>query len=263
MLIYKVTYLPTGHVYVGQTKRSLTERWDQHIRKAKSIDISDANRFQRVLKSNPIESFEVEILETCGSDHDLNEAEKRWIAFFESKDPSKGFNLTSGGQRGDLTSEARKKISTKLRGKTKSDVQRQKLSEIGKTKTGEKNSFFGKHHTVETIKRISESMQGEKGPCYGRTKEKHPMFGKHHTNETRQKISNKHKGRPLSPQHVEAIKRGHEKRRVITRERDQKIIDLLQKGMSRQQIAVFLNVKMNLIYGAICRFNRSKQSASP
>ena len=39
---------------------------------------------------------------------------------------------------------------------------------------GENHHFFGKHHTEETKKKISEAQKGEKGSMYGKTGEKHP-----------------------------------------------------------------------------------------
>ena len=50
---------------------------------------------------------------------------------------------------------------------------------------GERNGYYGKHHTEETKQKISESLKGEKNSFYG----------KHHTEETKQKISENNKGR--------------------------------------------------------------------
>lgn len=57
---------------------------------------------------------------------------------------------------------------------------------------GEKNPMYGRHHTEETKKKISES---RKGKYSGQNS---PMYGKHHTEETKDKIRNANKGRKLT-----------------------------------------------------------------
>ena len=55
----------------------------------------------------------------------------------------------------------------------------------GKLRTGEKSPMYGKHHTEETRKKMSDKAKGRQ-----------PWNkGKHHTEETRKKISQKSKGR--------------------------------------------------------------------
>ena len=49
--------------------------------------------------------------------------------------------------------------------------------------SGENNPFYGKHHTEETKKKISEA---RKGKTQG---ENHPFYGKHHSQESLNKIS--------------------------------------------------------------------------
>ena len=53
---------------------------------------------------------------------------------------------------------------------------------------GENNPNYGKHHSEETRKKISE---GNKGKQAG---EKHPNYGKHHSEETRKKMGAALKG---------------------------------------------------------------------
>lgn len=53
---------------------------------------------------------------------------------------------------------------------------------------GEKNGFYGKTHTNETRKKLSESASK-------RTGEKNPFYGKSHNDETRSKISKANSGR--------------------------------------------------------------------
>ena len=48
---------------------------------------------------------------------------------------------------------------------------------------GENNPLYGKHHSDETRKKLSELTKGEN----------HPMYGKHRSEETRKKMSESHK----------------------------------------------------------------------
>jgi len=56
--------------------------------------------------------------------------------------------------------------------------------------SGEKHPRFGKHHSEESIKKMSES---KKGKMVG---EKNPFYGKTHSEEVRKKMSEAHKGKP-------------------------------------------------------------------
>ncbi|AGE49164.1 GIY-YIG catalytic domain-containing endonuclease [Acanthocystis turfacea Chlorella virus Br0604L] len=62
-----------------------------------------------------------------------------------------------------------------LYGKTHTDETKKKISDSQK---GEKNHMYGKSHTDETIQKMSTAKSGEKHPFYGRT----------HTDETRKKM---------------------------------------------------------------------------
>ena len=60
---------------------------------------------------------------------------------------------------------------------------------------GARNSFYGRHHTKETKRKLGEKLGGEKNP----------FFGKHHTEEAKEKDRQKHlgkttwnKGKPFS-----------------------------------------------------------------
>ena len=57
-----------------------------------------------------------------------------------------------------------KKGNTYRIGKKASDETRQKMSENAKLKIGEKNPFYGKHHSEETIQKIKEKSKGRLPP---------------------------------------------------------------------------------------------------
>jgi len=66
---------------------------------------------------------------------------------------------------------------------------------------GEKAPFFGKHHSKDSIEKISKT-RIEKGIAKG---ENHPMFGKHPSEETIEKISKAKIGKHPSEETIEKI----------------------------------------------------------
>ena len=92
--IYKLNY-PNGKIYIGKSndiKRRMYEH--NNINRLKShtfnspcdLAIKKYGRFE-----------EIEILQYC-SIEDLPEREKFWIAFYQSNNKEKGYNLTPGGE---------------------------------------------------------------------------------------------------------------------------------------------------------------------
>ena len=88
MIVYKITNLLNGKIYVGQTQRTLEERIAEHKYGELYID--------RVIKKYGWENFSAEVIEECFSFEMLNEREIFWIAKLKSKFPN-GYNLTDGG----------------------------------------------------------------------------------------------------------------------------------------------------------------------
>jgi hypothetical protein len=64
---------------------------------------------------------------------------------------------------------------------------------------GEKNPFYGKHHTQETKKKIGDAERGEKNHFYG----------KHRSEEDKRKISESQKGKYVSEETRKKISEAH------------------------------------------------------
>lgn len=91
--IYKITNQINGKYYIGQSV-NIKRRWQEHC-KFNSRE-QDAVIHQ-AFKKYGIENFSFEILEEC-SQNQLDDLEIKWIAYFDSQNPNKGYNCTSGGQ---------------------------------------------------------------------------------------------------------------------------------------------------------------------
>lgn len=89
-----------------------------------------------------------------------------------------------------------------------------------KGKKGYTTSWKGGHHSEETKEKMSEVHKGEKNPMYGKKpwnkglkgflgKQKHYLWGKKRSKKTKEKISKKLKGRKLSIEHKNNIKKNN------------------------------------------------------
>lgn len=186
--IYKVNCLINGKVYIGQTVRTLAERWRRHV--SSSAKGSD-NKFHRAIRKYGEDNFVVELVEEVqslsleGLKTLLDEKEIYYIKLFNSK--KKGYNSTDGGDGLlglDFTLEIRTKISLSHKGKKISDETRKKMSDAAKKRAGSKNSNYGNHKLAGV---------------------NHPLFGKHHSDETKQKISKANKGKIHPPTYFKSI----------------------------------------------------------
>jgi hypothetical protein len=107
--------------------------------------------------------------------------EKYMIAVFGRKDLGTGIlhNKTDGGEG--------------VSGHIYTEEQKQKItqSKLGKNfgMVGENHHMYGKTHTPEARKKMSEKVSGEKHPMYGKKGKEHHSYGYRHTEESRKQMS--------------------------------------------------------------------------
>ena len=95
--IYKITNNVNGKIYIGQTSKTVQERFNAHISKAKA----HVNRYlYDAMNHYGIENFSAEEIEQCPKEM-LDEREIYWISFYKSDNKENGYNMTSGGGGGD------------------------------------------------------------------------------------------------------------------------------------------------------------------
>lgn len=95
--VYKITNNVNGKIYIGQTRVTEPQRWQQHIWHAYNDSDNDSPLLCRAIKKYGKENFTRTILEECDNQF-LNEREKHWINYFDSTNHDIGYNVAEGGE---------------------------------------------------------------------------------------------------------------------------------------------------------------------
>lgn len=128
-LIYKATCILNNKCYIGQTKHTLENRKNGHIKESLKDNGKYKNtKFIRAIKKYGCNNFFWEIIEYCYSKEELSDKEKYWIKTMDSV--KNGYNITNGG--------------------------------IGGWGKGKYHSNYGKHLSKDTIQKIRNSLLGRK-----------------------------------------------------------------------------------------------------
>jgi group I intron endonuclease len=212
--IYEIRNRHTNRSYIGQAKE-FCERWNSHkysLLKNKNQNkffLNDFNKCKEELVADNFLEFHILEVMECSTKQERNEREEWWIAEYKKN----GYRLYNFQEKvsqldhiwSSCPEETKQKISNTLKQKWKDPSFREAITNSLK---GENNPFYGKTHTLEIRKRISngrkKSTPWNKGKILKQfSGENHPMFGKEnhwgqHSEETKKKMSQKHKGKRLS-----------------------------------------------------------------
>ena len=159
MYIYKTTNLLNGKIYIGKrVYRKKDDKWY----------LGSGIYLNRVIKKYGRENFKKEILEWCDNKSHLCQREIYWINQLNSTNPKIGYNLSLGGDGGNVGVEAYIKIGNKLRGKKKSKEFGEKVSKAlkGKAKSKEHNekvrqALLGRKRPKEVVDKMSKSIKNK------------------------------------------------------------------------------------------------------
>lgn len=168
MLIYCITNRLNNKKYVGQTVNSLKVRYAEHCRK-------NAGAVGKAIRKYGRENFSVEQLDVATNIAELNEKEIYWIARIGTLAPN-GYNLCYGG---DNT----KGYHHKMESRERMSVTKKRA----RIMQGKNNHFYGKRHTDETRKKMSEKWQS--GERFMTEENKEKMRKAHYTKGVRNKTT--------------------------------------------------------------------------
>ncbi len=94
-LIYLLVDTVTGKKYVGQTRRPLWVRWNEHVYKATVLQQGKA--LNDAIREHGPGAFTQEALESDVPDEKLSERERFWINELNTFKSDQGLNVTAGG----------------------------------------------------------------------------------------------------------------------------------------------------------------------
>jgi len=217
--VYKITCLSTGKYYIGYSKE-IEKRFHTHkmlLRASRHFNIL----LQRAYDKYGYDDFTFEILHTCKTIDDAKGLELQYLDDINIRpllynihyNNSGGDLLTHHPNRTEIIEKMTRTITELNNNMTKEEKQ-QKYGQ-----SGEKNGMYGRTHTDEVKKRITELKtgntycKGKKASAETRQKlsivasqrigDANHFFGKHHSEETKQKLRDANAGKlPINTRKV-------------------------------------------------------------
>ena len=157
--IYCIENLINYKKYIGQSV-NIYARWKQHI-----SELNGNKHFNDYLQKSwnkyGEDNFKFYVIEYCDI-NELDDKEIYYIDFYQTLNRDTGYNLMSGGTFGrKYSQESREKMSRSLQGHKVSNETRQKIKDNHADISGEKNGMYGKHHTEDAKRKVSEANRGK------------------------------------------------------------------------------------------------------
>lgn len=203
--VYKITNEQNGKVYIGGSSR-LRDRRQQH--KWNLQHGVHSNKAMQEDYNNYPDSFRFDVIEYC-SEEDLVDMERKYIAEYDAMNPTHGYNRESGGNAEKTISDETKKIWSDHRSNGGAGM-------------------FGKHHTEEARRKISEANMGRHLSEESIKKMAETKRGKKMSDEARQHMSESRKGRKATPKMLAALEKARSCR--VYSEESRKRMSVARKG---------------------------------
>jgi len=169
-IVYKITNVANGKIYIGMTRKSTTQRLQGHIKESKS---STKRALCKAIQKHGEENFKIEVLKEFDSKSNCEQFEDEMILQLKSMDPAVGYNMIRGGH-----------FSSGMSGKKHSD---DTIKHFSKLRKGKKRP--------EHQKAMKKAYADGKLSHLVHKGETHPSFNKPLPQETKDKLSAKMTGR--------------------------------------------------------------------
>lgn len=164
MLIYKITNIKNGKIYIGKTTKSLDERFSRHCY---SVKYGSSTHLHNSMRKHGRESFRMDLVEEC-----IDDIDDRERFYIETLSPE--YNMTIGGDGGDTSKSPNFIRAIEEHHSVRSEYPGRRM--LGKNHSKEtkiKQSKAIKSHWDSLSKEDrlsrSKSVSGEKNGMYGKT----------------------------------------------------------------------------------------------
>lgn len=114
MVVYKITNIINKKTYVGQTRRSLSQRWSEHLH---STNHGSTTAIHNAIRKYGKSNFTIDIIASCTSQTILNRYESVLIEKHNTLAPN-GYNIQLGGDNHSMDMGTKMKLSRALGGKS-------------------------------------------------------------------------------------------------------------------------------------------------
>ncbi len=217
--VYKHIF-PNNKIYIGITKQKLERRWS----KGKGYKLCPL--MNKAIEKYGWNNIKHEILFTGLSKEQAEQKEIQLIKEYKCNNRKYGYNIENGGNCcGTHSEETKKKIGAKSKGNkrclgrkiSKKHIEKLYEGRIKKYKETGKYGYQGYKHTQEYKENLSKKIMGIKRSEETKKKlseiakqrigNKNPMYGKKQTKKTREKIGNANRGRKLSEERIEYMRK--------------------------------------------------------
>jgi group I intron endonuclease len=203
MIIYKITNILNGKIYIGYTTLSILIRFKTHVNKSKS---GSDFLLHKAIRKYGVENFTIEQICECKNFKGLKRMEIFFIKKFNSfYKYNKGYNMTKGGDGNDMNDEIKKKIGMSNK------ISWNKKVEDGYLMPKEQREKISLNHartklSIEHKIKLSKSNKDRIWTKESILKLKHSQTGKRHSEETKNKMRLSQKGKHIGKKHSEESK---------------------------------------------------------
>lgn len=161
--MYGIVYLITNKInnkkYIGQTTRSLKDRWLAHTYRA-----NHNKHLYAAIQKYGKESFEIKKIDQASSKEELDSKEIFWISFYDTINTEKGYNKRIGGTvNSKLSEETKIKISKANKGRKLPKKSIETRLKMSKSRTGKLNPMYGTKMSDKQKEKLKIANQKRKG----------------------------------------------------------------------------------------------------